>query len=270
MKNILILDGYNLFYRALYSGMDKGEYSTVFNFFRGLKPLIEMHKPEEVFLVLEGYPKKRFELYKEYKANREIKTDDSFIKQRKIIVNILNEFFPIQLVRHKDYECDDIIAYLANLNKNENVTIVSTDTDFIQIISENIKLYNPVKKSFIEKTEYDYAVWKSLKGDSADNIIGFKGVGDKTAKKYAENLILLNEFLSYNNNKEIFDKNLFLIKFHDLNEDKDSIIFYDKPVCNNWDALRDKFKEFGFNSIVEKDESWKKYINCFNKLFKEN
>ena len=36
-EKILILDGYNLFYRARYSGMNKGEFSTIFNFFRGLK-----------------------------------------------------------------------------------------------------------------------------------------------------------------------------------------------------------------------------------------
>ena len=40
-KNILLLDGYNLIYRARYSGMNKGEYSTIFNFFRGVRPLIE-------------------------------------------------------------------------------------------------------------------------------------------------------------------------------------------------------------------------------------
>jgi len=270
MKNILILDGYNLFYRALYSGMDKGEYSMVFNFFRGIKPLIELHKPDEVFLVLEGYPKKRFEIFSEYKANREVKIDSSFSTQRKIIVDILLNYFPFQIVRHKDYECDDIIAYLAKLHENEKVTIVSTDTDFIQLISENINLYSPVKKQFIDKPDYDYVVWKSLKGDSSDNIEGFKGVGDKTAAKYALNKDLLNEFLCYNNNQELFDKNMFLIKFHDLGEDKDSIIFYEKQQKNKWSELREKFSQFEFKSLVDKDETWNKYIKCFNLLFKEN
>ena len=69
---------------------------------------------------------------------------------------ILNEFFPITLVKHEDYECDDVIGYLADkYNKNNNeVTIISSDTDFIQCIRENIKLYNPVRKKYLEKTEY--------------------------------------------------------------------------------------------------------------------
>lgn len=269
-KNILILDGYNLFYRALYSGMDKGKYSTIFNFFRGLKPIIEAHKPDDVYLVLEGYPKKRFEVFSEYKANRETKLDSEFIQQRKKIVELLKQFFPIQLVKHEDYECDDIIAYIANSNSEHNVTVISTDTDFIQLINENIKLYNPVKKQFTDKPDYDYVIWKSLKGDSSDNITGFKGIGEKTAAKYAKNNDLLNEFLCYNNNRELFDKNMFLIKFHDLQDDKNSIIYFDIPNKENWQDLRNIFSEFGFKSLVEKDETWNKYIKSFNNLFKEN
>ena len=91
MSNILILDGYNLFYRARYSGMNRGEYSTIFNFFRGLRPLVEKFNPSKIYCVLEGVPRRRLELLKEYKGQREYHDKDNFSGQRKEIVRILNK-----------------------------------------------------------------------------------------------------------------------------------------------------------------------------------
>ena len=48
-KKVLILDGYNLLYRARYSGMNKGDDSTIFNFFRSLRPLIEKFDPDTAY-----------------------------------------------------------------------------------------------------------------------------------------------------------------------------------------------------------------------------
>ena len=59
---------------------------------------------------------------------------------------------------------------------------------------KNLKLYNPIRKKFIETPEHDYVTWKALKGDSSDNIPGFKGVGNKTASKLAGSPELLEEF----------------------------------------------------------------------------
>ena len=66
---VLFLDAYNLMYRARY-GFGKGEHSTIFSFFRSLRPLVEKFKPDQVYFVLEGYPKQRMALLPEYKANR--------------------------------------------------------------------------------------------------------------------------------------------------------------------------------------------------------
>ena len=133
MKKVVLLDGYNLMYRARYSGMNKGEYSTIFNFFRGLRPLIEKFDPDLAYFVLEGAPKKRLAADPDYKGQRVYNNDDNFSAQRKTIIKLLQEFFPIQLVKHDDFECDDVIGFLADKHKvNDKVTIISSDTDFIQ------------------------------------------------------------------------------------------------------------------------------------------
>lgn len=264
-KKILLLDGYNLIYRARYSGMNKGEFSTIFNFFRGLRPLIEKFDPDECFLVLEGMPKARLELNPDYKGQRTYTDDDNFSFQRKEIIKTLKKYFPINIIKHDDYECDDIINYVAQQNKNNDVTIISSDTDFIQSITENIKLYNPVSKKFIKPFNYDYVSYKSLVGDKSDNIEGFKGIGPKKAESLILNEEKLNSFLSLEENNIKYKNNYFMIKFHDIGED---YIGIQKSIAKsyNWDQLKDLFSKMKFNSIIGKEKTWEKYINTFNKL----
>ncbi len=271
-KNILLLDGYNLMYRARYSGMNRGEYSTIFNFFRGLRPLIEKFNPDQAYFVLEGIPKKRLSLNEDYKGQREYHNKDGFTEQRREIINMLREYIPITLVKHDDYECDDVINYLAKvMHANENVTIVSSDTDFIQSVSENISLYNPVRKKYIESTKYDYVMWKSLVGDKSDNISGFKGIGDKRAQSLLSSPENLEEFLNKAGNRNIFENNMFMIKFHDLTEDASKILYH-RPSTDDssWIQLKEKFASMDFNSIVGKDKTWNKYVNTFKNLERNN
>lgn len=266
MKNILLLDGYNLIYRARYSGMNKGANSTIFNFFRGIRPLVEKFNPDIAYFVLEGIPKKRLELNPDYKGQRVYHDNDGFNRQRKEILSILERNFPFILTRHSDYECDDIINYLANnKHKEDKVTIISSDTDFIQSINENCELYNPIKKMFIEKFKYDYVSWKSLVGDKSDNIEGFRGIGNKRAVNLLLDESKLNDFLSIKENNEKFNKNSFMIAFHDLTNESQNIS-YTLPNTFDWDSLKKEFIKLEFNSIIGKDKTWEKYINTFNLL----
>ena len=266
---ILILDGYNLFYRARYSGMNKGDYSTIFNFFRSLRPLVEKMSPDRAYLVLEGTPKKRLEISPDYKGQRKYNDDDNFNFQRNEIIKILNGFFPITLVKHEDYECDDIIGYLANKydKTSDKVTIVSSDTDFIQCINENISLYNPVRKKYLEKTEYDYVLWKALKGDDSDNIVGFSGIGDKKAKKMCLDNSLLDNFLLSEGHREKLSHNIEMIRLHDLSDDVQSINYFDTIKSNKWNELKQIFENYDFSSMISKEKSWDKFTKTFDNLW---
>ena len=269
MKKILLLDGYNLIYRARYSGMNKDDYSTIFNFFRGLRPLIEKFDPDIAYLVLEGAPKKRLEVQPDYKGQRTYNDKDNFSLQRKTIISLLTNYFPIQLVKHDDYECDDIIGHIADVNdkKNNEVTIISSDTDFMQCISKNVSLYNPVRKKYIEKPDYDYVLWKSLKGDASDNIIGFKGIGDKRARKLCENKDELENFLLTEGYKDKLEENVFMIKLHTLESDAENIKYFDMPKSHMWEELKSVFEQYDFKSMISKEKTWQKYTNTFDKLF---
>jgi len=266
-KKVLLLDGYNLIYRARHSRMNKGEYSTVFNFFRSLRPLIELFDPDLTYFVLEGRPVKRLSMDSEYKGQRTYHNKDNFNEQRRKIISLLKEYFPFIVARHEDYECDDIINYLANdKHEEDDCVIISSDTDFIQSINDNTKLYSPVRKTFLDKTEYNYVMWKALVGDASDNIEGFKGIGDKSAKKMLANENLLSEFLLKEGHQEKFDKNKFMIAFHSLEEDKETIDFVSLDKTYEWDLLKKEFMDMEFNSIIGKEKTWEKYIKTFSKL----
>jgi len=85
---VLFLDAYNLIHRAR-SGFTRGEYPVVFNFFRGVRPLVEKFSPDKVYFVLEGNPKFRNDLLDgEYKAGR-VNPGNHFHRQKAIIINMV-------------------------------------------------------------------------------------------------------------------------------------------------------------------------------------
>lgn len=267
-NRIVILDGYNLLYRAKYSArwQKQGPHTITYNFFRSLRKLTEDLSPNKVYFVLEGKPKARLEAAPDYKGTREYEVDENYSRQKHEIINILIEHMPITVIKHPDYECDDVIAHVAYKDHaQDEVIIVSTDTDFHQVFSEhnNIQVYNPIKKSFVDAPDFDYVTWKALRGDSADNIRGFKGVGDKTALKLANDSALLKEFLNKEASRsDTFQHNLFMIKFHDL-EDIDLIRKSGSDF--NVDELLKQFTSFQFSSII-KEKPWKKFVDTFGDL----
>ena len=86
---VLFLDAYNLIHRAR-SGFTKGDYPVIYNFFRGLRPIVEKHNPDKVYFVLEGNPVFRSNLTEgNYKSNRK-NPGDNFHRQKAAIINLVS------------------------------------------------------------------------------------------------------------------------------------------------------------------------------------
>jgi len=241
-----------------------GDYGMTFAFFRSLKTLVEKFSPDKVYFVLEGRPKARHSAVTNYKANREKIIDESFHTQKDDIINLCKSSFPMTVIRHPDYECDDTIAYLARQRHvSHDVTIVSTDTDFIQLLEQkNISLYNPIKKKFLENPPYNYVHWKALRGDSADNVDGFPGIGDKRAMKILESQ---ESFLAFMKTKEIREKfatNCFLINLHDylLKQDLENLEEVSSEF--DWKSCRKFFLDRKFKSMTQSN-----YSKTFERIF---
>lgn len=215
MSDILVCDGSNLFVRAFYSMTDamlqnsKSQDTTaVYVFLQHLRKLIETEKPEECYIIFDfGRDVRKKGLYKGYKANRNIDLGalsgydltvkmneiESRKRQKGVIIDILKTL-PIKLVIVKQIEGDSLISFVAKhfIDRDKTVTIVSNDKDFYQLLGEErIKIFNPHKKSYIAKCNMGeifpikefpidcYRLYKAIRGDVSDNIIGVKNFGDK-------------------------------------------------------------------------------------------
>ena len=139
----------------------------------------------------------RNDIYPDYKANRSEAPED-LIPQFPVIRQA-TAAFNIPFVELIGYEADDLIAsYAKEAQKNNmQVTIVSSDKDLMQLVSNNISMLDTMKGRIINKEEvFDkFGVYpekvidvQSLAGDSVDNIPGIPGIGIKTAA------LLINEY----------------------------------------------------------------------------
>lgn len=244
------------------------KYLIVYNFFRNLRPLIELFSPDKCFFVLEGRPQFRYDLYPGYKANRIIKegsakqeTKDKVSDAHKLIVDLI-QCLPITVCKSSKYEADDLIASLCDNLKEENLTIISNDSDYIQLLQrgyDNCSVYNPIKKTFMEAPAQFYILLKSLRGDKSDNIPRL--VSDKVAYEYCNNPNKLKNFVSIEENRANLSINKNLVEFATVPLEE----IFIKEGISNFENLKKEFIKMKFNSITN-DASWSKYLNSFNTL----
>lgn len=267
----LILDANNLLFRARHACFRRNyDHVIVHTFFRSIKPIVEKFKPDYVYFVLDGIPKKRLELQPDYKGTREYHDKDGFRAQRKKSINMIKESVPFLVMRHPEMEADDVIADLVirALPEDHKKIIVSSDTDFIQLCqipNNDVKLYNPIKKDYREPPEYPYANWKALRGDSADNISGIKGIGNKRATTMlTEAGALENFFLAKPGTREKYLENIEMIELRKMTlKEFDEVEI--SWCTNNLDTLRDTFTQMNLKSMIT-DKAWTNYSRPFGGL----
>ncbi|MEK7741352.1 MAG: 5'-3' exonuclease H3TH domain-containing protein, partial [Nitrospirota bacterium] len=148
----------------------------------------------------------RHRIFKEYKAHRP-ETPGELVQQLPRIREMIDAF-NISIFEMPGYEADDLIGTVAKEagKKRSNVFIVTADKDMLQLVDENIKIYDPVKDRILddkyvkEKFGLDperVPEFMALTGDAADNIPGIKGIGEKTAKELLTTFKGLDELLSH-------------------------------------------------------------------------
>ena len=165
------------------------------------------NKPTHFAVIFDSARKNfRNEIYKDYKANRSDPPEDlapQFEYIRKAV-----EAFNVPSIEQLNYEADDLIATYAKqiIDAGAKVTVISSDKDLMQLVSKNIRLYDPMKSKVIGEKEVHEKFGvkptqvidvQSLAGDSSDNIPGVPGIGIKTAaeliNKYKNLEILLKK-----------------------------------------------------------------------------
>ena len=218
MNRLLLVDGMNLHFQMFFGMPSKFRNENgigiwgVVGFVGALNKLINMTEPSHIAVIFDGEGHNpRCDLLEDYKANRpdysELGDEENPFIQLPLVYEAL-EAMGVPFCEVHGCECDDVIAaYAKGFSGEFEIVISSFDSDYFQLISDNVRVLRYrglasticdreyVKSRYGISPEY-YADWKSLVGDTADNIKGIFGVGPKTAAKLISEHGTLGEMLA--------------------------------------------------------------------------
>jgi DNA polymerase-1 len=278
-ERYLLIDGLNLFFRnfsAINTINSNGVHiGGLGGFFRSLGALIRTINPTQVYVVFDGVGSSnhRKNIIPEYKSNRSItrvtkhelfesleEEDESKVDQIVRIIQYLKTL-PVKTVSLPRVEADDIIAYLSNTlptHPEDRVFIVSSDKDYLQLVTEQIIVYRPIEREYytesVVKEKFgvnpsNFLLYKLLLGDNSDGITGIKGLGPKGIfKKFPE---LMVEDLSFDDLLDIAETKLkehvvYARVLHDVTdlENKYKVMDLSNPMMTDQDKIFiDKFTQ---------------------------
>lgn len=290
-KTLLIVDAYNILYKAYYGnksylnkdGINIGAVYTAFNI------IWSLGKFDNMIVVFDGGGGENYrkDILQTYKENRSDMEED--LKNQIPIFKEALSALDIKYITPVSAEADDMAASIALYFEKQNydITILSGDKDFRQIISDNIKVYDSSTKILYDKMTLEEKTllkpeqivdYLSLLGDSSDNIKGVEGLGKKTATdllvKYKNIENIKNNFSSikfrgstgenfmndYNNGKITNNKKLITLQTNLFNENINCLenknfqdylklnSFPDSQILNNF------IEKYGFYSWRKKEK----------------
>ncbi|MDD6356802.1 MAG: DNA polymerase I [Bacteroidales bacterium] len=284
MKKLFLIDAYACIYRAYYAFIknprinSKGlNTSAIFGFVNTLEDVLKHENPSHIAVAFDPQGKTfRHEAFEQYKAQREATPED--IRKSIPIIKEIIAAYNIAILQIDGYEADDVIGTMAKKaeEKGFDTYMLTPDKDYGQLVSEHIFMYRPKHSGGFEtmgiaevKSKYDLdnqaqvIDMLGLMGDTADNIPGCPGVGEKTAIK------LLKEFGNIDNMLANTDKLKGALK-EKIETNKEQIIFSrflatiktDVPITfdeeklkveeKNADKLTELFTELEFRNFLAK------------------
>jgi DNA polymerase-1 len=261
-KTITIIDTFGFFFRSYYAlpplknsnGFPTG---LLTGFIKLIDNLQLNNNSNYLVFALDSKGKTfRNKLYPEYKSHRPTPPQDLLL-QLPIAIEWIKKM-GFANISKDGYEADDIIATLTKwgVSQGLNIEIISHDKDLYQLIDDDkVIMYDSIKKQYITTKEAykkfgvypkDFTNFQAILGDSADNIIGVKGIGIKGASK------LINKFATleniYNNISETGTPRIQKL----LLESKESA-FLSRELVTLKDDI---FKDFDIDSFIFEDKNW--------------
>lgn len=210
MQTITIIDTFGFFFRLYYamSGLktkDGKPSGMVSGFASFIANLSKEFKSDYIIFALDSKGKTfRSDIDPNYKTNRQA-PPPALLQQLPVCIEMIEKMGLYSLGR-EGYEADDLIASVVKkYGATHKINIVTSDKDLYQLIGENVKIYSHGKKMLYGREEclQRYGVYPeqivdflAICGDSADNIPGVRGIGDKGAKKLLDEWGSLDEIYS--------------------------------------------------------------------------
>ena len=267
----LIIDATNLLYRTWHVTRNADEKILIFSYLRSIKSYVNRFGPDVCYCVSDKRlirGQKNFRRQNEdYKQNRDksvwnqVHAAEETLEQLGAHLGIINMFPGI-------LEADDVIAYLCRTLGGIK-TVVSTDNDMAQLVSNSVHVYSPIKKILITPENFqehypvslqNYITYKSIIGDVSDNIKGLPGYGKVKAKRltesFQEEFCKLPEDLQQlqRSNMHMVDLTQGLV-FHPEEKQVYDEQLNQKPVPN-FEEFMSMCRELQLHDIVHNADAW--------------
>lgn len=203
-EKIVLIDGHSILNRAFYGVPDltnaEGLHTNaVYGFLNILFKILEEEKPEYLTVTFDVHaPTFRHEMFADYKGTRKPMAEE--LRQQVPVIKEVLKAMDIAIIEKAGLEADDLLGTISRTceEKGMEVAVISGDRDTLQLATEHVKIRIPKTKGGRTEIEDYYAAdvkeryevtptefidVKALMGDTADNIPGVPGVGEKTATK---------------------------------------------------------------------------------------
>lgn len=201
-KKLVLIDGHSILNRAFFGLPDltnsQGVHTNaVYGFLNIMFKILEEEKPDYLTVAFDVHaPTFRHKMFEEYKGTRKPMADE--LRQQVPLIKEMLKAMGITIVEKEGYEADDILGTLSVKAEKEgmDVAVISGDRDLLQLATEHVMVRIPKTKKtgteienyladdVVEKygvTPKEFIDVKALQGDTADNIPGVPGIGEKTA-----------------------------------------------------------------------------------------
>lgn len=273
---LLVLDVHYLCHRAFYAqrdltweGVGTG---AIFGFLKSIGMLKAEFQTDAICFCFESKHLFRKQLCPQYKARRgRLKTQEErnvrmeFTKQ---IFRLRTRYLPIMgfrnIFQQEGMESDDIMAAIAQDTTDQEVVLVTADSDLFQCLREGVIIYNPQKKfvhthKWFQKTygikPRQWVMVKVLAGCKTDNVCGIPGVGEKTAIKYilsstASVRPSLAAALFLHRGRIVDNRKLVLLPYEGC---KTPRLRKDQISRSGWDSV---CRELGMHSLLDRPPVW--------------
>jgi len=250
--HVLIIDGLNNFIRTWAASpatnSDGQHIGGIVGFLQTIALAIRTLSPTRTIIVFDGKggSVRRKKIYPEYKAGRkplkrpnrvegltEENEAENMRRQFRRLLEYLN-CLPVTFMSIENIEADDAIAYIGKqILRDSQITIMSTDKDFYQLVNDRISIWSPTKKILYDRKRIEeefeiksenFIFYRVIDGDKSDNINGVKGMALKTIRKkfpFLKDQIIYNleEFINvskYTEFKELLERNYKLMQLQDV------------------------------------------------------
>ncbi|MBR6292251.1 MAG: DNA polymerase I [Bacteroidales bacterium] len=287
MKKLLLIDGMAAVYRGYYAMNgnprinSKGlNTSAALGFTMGLYDLLRSQRPTHIGVAFDlAKPTFRHEMYADYKAHRDPMPEE--IESNLPWICKIIDAFRIPRLTCEGFEADDVIGTLSHQAEKagfDSVVMVTPDKDFAQLVTPCVKMYRPGRGKTpdvlmgVDEVCDKYGVTEcsqvidllGLWGDTADNIPGIPGVGEKTAKKLiaqfgsVEQMVehvddigneRLREKVREHANQALFSKQLATIRLDAPISFDEQALLLERP---DYDMLRQVCDELEFRQFAKR------------------